>query len=213
MQKLKRGLNSEVKKFTVILIIFFGIGLYFYWPEKVITYPAGITAAEQPFQTNVVQNKVWQKDGFNFLALAEYKITARVLSKNTFSVGKESKISPLDLALGWGPMSDQEVIDKITVTQSNRWYRWQTDSYPIPREQIILNSANVHIIPKDKLVEKQFDNVYKGGLIKMTGYLVEVTTDDGWHWRSSLRRDDTGGGSCQLIWVEELTILDKKNQL
>lgn len=202
-----------MKKLIIFLIVLSGIGLYLFWPEKVITYPAGITAPEQPIQSNVAKNREWQQDEFNFKALAEYKITARVLSRNTFSIGKESKISPIDLALGWGPMSDQDVMDRIKVTQSNRWYHWQTDSYPIPRQEIMLNSANVHIIPKDKSIEKQFDKVYKGSLIEMIGYLVEVTTADGWHWRSSLRRDDTGGGSCELIWVEELKVLDKKSQI
>ena len=107
-------------------------------------------------------------------------------------------------------MSDQVVIDKIEVTQSNRWYHWETKSYPIPRQEISLNSANVHIIPKDESVEEKIDNVYKGSLIEMSGYLVEVTADHGWHWRSSLRRDDTAGGSCELFWAEDLTILDSE---
>ena len=154
--------------------------------------------------------KEWQKDEFNIKALAEYKIKARVLSRNNFSIGKESKLSPVDFALGWGPMSDQDVIDKIKVSQSNRWYHWETKSYPIPRQEISLNSANVHIIPKDDLLENKLSDVYKGSLIEMSGYLVEVTAEDGWHWKSSVRRDDTAGGSCELFWVEELTILDNE---
>jgi hypothetical protein len=71
----------------------------------------------------------------------------------------------------------------------------------------MLNSANVHIIPKDNTLEKTFNNVYKGSLIELKGYLVEVRTDDGWRWVSSLKRDDTGGGSCELFWVEEVIIL------
>lgn len=196
-----------MKKSVLVLLILAAAGVYFFWPEKVITYPAGVLAPDQPVQINLNENKVWQVDEFKFKALAEYKIKARILSRNNFSVGKESKISPLDLALGWGHMSDQSVIDRIQITQSNRWYHWKTDSYPISRNEIMLNSANVHIIPKDKIVEKIFNNVYKGSLVEMKGYLVEVKTDDGWRWISSLRRDDTGGGSCELFWVEDVTIL------
>jgi hypothetical protein len=196
-----------MKKVLLIIIVIAASLAYLFWPEKVIQYPAGVLAHEQPFQKNLNENKVWQIDEFNFKALAEYKIKARVLSRNTFSVGKESKISPLDLVLGWGPMSDQSVIDRIQVTQRNRWYHWKTDSYPIPMNEIMLNSANVHIIPKDNTLEKTFNNVYKGSLIELKGYLVEVRTDDGWRWVSSLKRDDTGGGSCELFWVEEVIIL------
>jgi len=190
---------------AIFLIVTF---TYFFWPEKVISYPSGQTAPDESIQQNLILKKEWQKDEFNIKALAEYKIKARVLSRNNFSIGRESKISPVDFALGWGPMSDQDVIDKIEVTQSNRWYHWETETYPLPNREISLNSANVHIIPKDDLIEDKIDEVNKGSLIEMKGYLVELNADDGWHWRSSLRRDDTAGGSCELFWVEELTILD-----
>lgn len=197
-----------MKKIILSSFVIIGLLTYFFWPDKVITFPAGITAPDQPSQIVAPENKQWNKEEFNVTPLAEYKIKARVLSRNNFSVGKESKISPVDLALGWGPMSDQSVIDQIDISQRNRWYRWETDSYPIPRQDIISNSANVHIIPANKLIEKKLNKVYKGSLVEMKGYLVEIKTDDGWYWRSSLRRDDTGGGSCELFWVEELIVLD-----
>ncbi len=196
-----------MKKIIFTSLILVVVVAYFFWPEKVISYPAGQTAPDKPIQQNLVSNKEWQQDEFNLKTLAEYKIKARVLSRNNFSIGRESKISPVDFALGWGPMSDQAIIDKIEVSQSNRWYHWKTETYPLPNREILLNSANVHIIPKDDLIEDKLNEVYKGSLIEMQGYLVEVTMDDGWHWRSSLRRDDTAGGSCELFLVEDLTIL------
>lgn len=198
-----------MKKVVLPLVLLVIILVYFFYPEKVITYPAGVTAPDQPVQMNLKEQKEWDLDDFHFKALAEYQIKARALSRNNFSVGKESEISPFDLALGWGAMSDQSTIDKIDISQSNRWYRWKADILPLPKREISLNSANVHIIPKDDTIEEKFDKVYKGSLIEMKGYLVEVTTADGWRWRSSLRRDDTAGGSCELFWVDDLVILDK----
>ncbi len=197
---------SKKLLFLVPLVL---LAVYTFWPEKVITYPPGITAKEQPIQSKLTTNKVWQKDEFTIKALAEYQLKARVLSRNNFSIGRESKLSPLDLALGWGPMSDQDIIDKIEITQSNRWYHWETESHPISYNEISLNSANVHIIPANETIEDKLDNVYKGSLVFVKGSLVEVTAKGGWHWTSSLRRDDTAGGSCELFWVEELEILDR----
>jgi hypothetical protein len=196
-------------KKLIFLVPFIILLAYFIWPEKTITYPAGITAPEQPVQNNLSITKEWQKDGYTIKALAEYKIKARVLSRNNFSIGRESDLSPLDLALGWGPMSDQSVIDKIKITQSNRWYHWETDSSPIPLNQVSLNSANVHIIPNNEDVENKLENVYKGSLIEMKGYLVSINAKDGWHWQSSLKRDDTGGGSCELFLVDTLENFDE----
>lgn len=198
-----------MKKGLIALVLLVIVLVYLFYPETVITYPAGVTAPDQPKQKNLIEGKLWQVGEFNLKALAEYQIKARVLSRNNFSLGKESEISPFDLALGWGPMSDQSVIDKIDISQSNRWYRWRADVLPIPAREISLNSANVHIIPKDETIEDKFDDVYSGSLIEMKGYLVEISTAEGWRWKSSLKRDDTAGGSCELFWVEDLTIHDK----
>lgn len=202
-------IKNKMKK-LIILIPLIILVAYFVWPEKTITYPAGITAPDQPVQNNLSITKEWQKDEYTIKALAEYKIKARVLSRNNFSIGRESNLSPVDLALGWGPMSDQSVIDKIKITQSNRWYHWETNASPIPLNQVSLNSANVHIIPNNEEVENKLDDVYKGSLIEMKGYLVSINAKDGWHWQSSLRRDDTGGGSCELFLVDELENFDEQ---
>ena len=197
-----------MKKSLISLPLLLIILIYFFYPEKVITFPPGITAPDQPKQTNLSIKKEWTVGEFSIEALAEYAIKARVLSRNNFSLGKESKLSPFDLALGWGPMSDQRIIDRIDISQRNRWYHWHSDDLPIPSRDVSLNSANVHIIPKDEAIEDQFDEVYRGSLVDMKGYLVKVTTAGGWHWVSSLKRNDVGGGSCELFWVEEVSVLN-----
>jgi len=197
-----------MKKLLIASVLLILVLVYFLYPETHITYPPGVTAPTAPQQTNLTSGKQWTEGEYTIEALAEYKIKARVLSRNNCSFGKESDLSPFDLALGWGRMSDQSVIDKIDISQRNRWYHWQADVLPIPKKEISLNSANVHIIPKDETIEDKFDKVYKGSLIEMKGYLVKVTTVGGWRWVSSLRRDDTRGGSCELFWVEDVTVLD-----
>jgi len=39
--------------------------------------------------------------------------------------------------------------------------------------------------------------------------LVEVKAQDGWTWRSSLSREDTGNGACELMLVEEVRLIFK----
>lgn len=198
-----------MKKILVTSAILAIVLIYLFYPKTVIKYPPGETAPLQPKQANLINNKKWTFGEYTIEALAQYDVKARVLSRNNYSLGKESELSPFDLALGWGPMSDQCVIDKIDISQRNRWYHWRASILPIPRDQITKNSANTHIIPQNEDVEDKFDKVYKGSLVEMKGYLVKVTAAKGWHWESSLRRDDTGGGSCELFWVEDLAVFDK----
>jgi len=39
--------------------------------------------------------------------------------------------------------------------------------------------------------------------VKLSGYLVDVRGDDGWSISTSMTREDTGAGACEVIWVEE----------
>ena len=43
--------------------------------------------------------------------------------------------------------------------------------------------------------------------VRIDGWLVEAKAGDGWHWRSSLTRKDTGAGACEVIFVRELQVL------
>ena len=64
------------------------------------------------------------------------------------------------------------------------------------------NSANTHIIPANTQVASQIQSMRPGQVIELNGYLVNASAPDGWRWRSSLTRKDTGAGACELFWVE-----------
>lgn len=148
-----------------------------------------------------------QRDGYTIEPLASYEVRGRVLSIERYRMGREADLSPLDFALGWGPMSDAAVIDRLSISQSGRWYhyRWE-GSPPIEPSVMAKSSANTHLVPADDLVKKRLLNVRKGAVVKLSGYLINVRHNDGWTWRSSLSRDDTGGGSCELMWVTDVHV-------
>ena len=56
------------------------------------------------------------------------------------------------------------------------------------------------------MVEHELKNIRQGDIVTLKGYLVRVEAKDGWRWKSSLTREDTGGGACELIFVEDLEI-------
>ena len=146
-------------------------------------------------------------DGYTIKPVAQYSIRAKVLSTERYRFGREADLSPLDLALGWGPMSDATNIEKLNISQSNRWYffSWKK-SPPISSDLIMKTSANTHMIPANADIKSRLLNIKKGEVVRLEGYLVNVTHADGWTWRTSLSRDDGGGGSCELMWVTDITI-------
>lgn len=136
--------------------------------------------------------------------LAEFSLEARVLSRERYRYGREAELSPWDFALGWGRMADPDIADQFSIRQSGRWYHWRTDRLPIPRSEVETSSANMHLIPATDRVREALDRVDTGSTLRLRGFLVEARGEDGWRWRSSLTRGDTGNGACEVILVTEV---------
>ena len=137
-------------------------------------------------------------------AVEPFSIDARVLSRRDYRSGREAELSPTDLALGWGPMSEPRIIDHFDIRQSNRWYLWQAQTLPISRADIERHSANMHLIPASETAADQLARVRQGERIRIHGTLVDVTAPDGWRWRTSRSRSDTGQGACELILLDRI---------
>lgn len=188
------------------ILLFVGLvsyGGFQHYHHRPIIHGAGEIAPSEPVQSSSSADNI-QLNGFMLTALADYSIEARVLSREDYSTGITSELSPTDLALGWGPMSDEAVLDKIDISQGNRWFYWRADKLPIPQHEIEIHAANTHIIPANDSVRRQLSNIKVGQLVKIKGLLVEAKRADGWRWRSSLSREDVGNGACELIYVTQL---------
>lgn len=134
--------------------------------------------------------------------LAGFSVDARVLSSRRYQDDREADFAPVDLALGWGRMRDDDVLSMLQVGQQNRWYytRW-TESPPIPINQVRLESANMHMIPANRDIAQALSAIKPGQRVRIDGWLVEVQAKDGWRWRSSTTRSDHGPGGCEVIQV------------
>jgi hypothetical protein len=196
-----------VKKILALLLVLSSAG--FVWRQSGdIRRAPGVLAPKDPQQTNfTTPQPPIQKDGWTLQPLAAYRIEARVLSKTHYSGDDVSTLSPYDLALGWGRMSDSAVLDHLTITQSNRFSRWECfGDTPIPESELVSHSANNHLIPADDAIKDKIAALRPGSLVKISGYLVEANHPQADHsWRSSLTRDDSGEGACEIIYVREIS--------
>lgn len=176
------------------------------WDSTPIEHPPGILVAERPLQVDL-QPSTFMLDDYQLTRKASFEIRARVLSKEPYYLNRTADLSPIDLALGWGVMSDTAVLKQIDISQSARWYRTKYDlPPPIPEQQIIFNSSNMHMIPARMDIERSLKNLREGDIVSIRGYLVDVDHDSGWYWRSSMSRLDTGDGACELVFVESLSV-------
>ena len=176
------------------------------WDRKPITHPPGILAAEMPAQVNVEPSSFALGD-YQVTKKARFEVRARVLATERYYLNREADLSPIDLALGWGMMSDQALLDQLEISQSSRWYRWKYDqSIPASNQQIIASSSNMHMIPAGASVERSLMELREGDIIVIQGFLVDVDHESGWLWRTSMSRTDTGKGACEIVYVESIAV-------
>lgn len=145
--------------------------------------------------------------GYEIEDLESFQLSARLLSKRAYATGREAELSPLDLAVAWGPMAVNEKSNQLQVSQRNRWFYWRAEQLPLPRSQLESSMANIHIIPATEVVAQAVDSLPVGAMIELEGKLVEVRGSDGWRWRSSLSRFDTGDKSCELLVLQKVVVL------
>ena len=177
------------------------------WENREIVHPSGVLVAESPVQEALAGSPAIRVDDFVLSPRASFRIRARVLSREKYYLGDEADLSPIDLALGWGVMSDQAVLDRIRITQGGRWY-FTLYEYPapIPDREIIRHSGNMHLIPANGWVGDRVADVRVGDVVQLRGFLVDVDRSDGFRWRTSLTRNDTGGGSCEIFYLEHIFV-------
>lgn len=175
--------------------------------HRPVAHDPGVLVAEVPLQENLGGSvSSLTKGEYTIKPLAKFSLSARVLSRADYSWDRESALVPVDLALGWGRMSDSSVLDKIDVSQSGRFYFWRVREFPIPEREIIESSANMHLIPADKSVLRDIERARTGDIVSFDGYLVEADGPNGYRWVSSLSRSDSGAGACELVWVEHFNV-------
>jgi hypothetical protein len=179
--------------------------LYLLWTRSV-TFPPGVVVAEEPRQEAVQGLAAWQQQGFTLQPLATYQIRARLLGREPYWVDAVAKLAPVDLAVGWGPMSDQAVLDNLSWSQGHRFWQYQPwrKEWPIPIEEVNSHSANMHIIPATSGILSAIRMTRTGSIVRLSGMLIEATyPGNPKPWRSSLSRTDSGAGACEIMWVNE----------
>jgi hypothetical protein len=174
-----------------------------YWRQSQETFnrPDGVLVKEAPIQGEP-KRRSWQEGENYFTPLAYFELRARVISTNWFWFDREKELSPVDLLLAWGAMSDSRNLRKLKIGHSARFYGFSVKQ-DIDPASVMRQMSNVHIVPASQKLKEKLRLVKVDDIIRLVGHLVKITRQDGWSWSSSTSREDTGSGSCELVYLEE----------
>jgi hypothetical protein len=198
---------SNPRYLGIILVASVPFAIYHYVTTRPVERSAGVLVAGDPEQTDPDSAAPIADEGFVLQPRARFTADARVLSRERYHMGKLSDVSPLDIAVGWGPMSDSAVLADLDISQGNRFYYWHYDDEPpIPREVIQSHSANWHLLPATDAVWHSLRGIRVGDVVHLEGLLVDVESGETGGVRTSLTRDDTGPGACEIIYVDAVSI-------
>lgn len=196
-----------------ILIAFGAINWFLY--EREIAHPPGILINQMPQVSDTLRSPWVDGDGLRYQPVARLEISARLLSRNNVSLGSWDHISPVDLGLGWGAMSDSAILDQLDIAQYNaplggsrflafnirddaeirHWTRKR-------RAELFRQLTHVHAIPASSEIAEQLKHMRPGLLIKLDGLLVNVTDPQG---RALLKTSTIlGDHDCEIMWVRSI---------
>ena len=204
----------------IIILIFAALaGLYYYYNKPTLAQIDGtaIDASRNPIQHNLIRPKSFEKNKgiLNLMInpMAKYSISARILAKKRYVRGWESEVSPWDIVFGWGDAANLLYTKNLDIRQTVRWYSYKISTdIPMEPQYIVSHTSNNHIVPANDNIRKAILFLKEFDIVHLEGYLVNITGKRGnkyVSWISSLSREDTGNGACEIFYVEKVKIGEK----
>ncbi len=79
-------------------------------------------------------------------------------------------------------------------------------------DYVSTHCSNNHLIPADNAIKRKIKRLKKGDHVRIQGYLVNVDAENSagkvYLWDTSVSRDDSGDGACEIIYVTNIQWLD-----
>ena len=178
-----------------------------------------VLAPDEPWQSAApARPTTYRVREYELSELAYFDATVLVLSTKAYpvsTVDKESHrslLAPMDIAVGWGAMSNPKILGNFRYYQSDRFFHFAnyvdfaTQADALKTDEHL---ANIHIIPASTAVSRALENLHPNMLVRLVGSLVEVRQVNGGSrspviWRISLSRTDQGDGACELLYLKRL---------
>jgi hypothetical protein len=169
----------------------------------------------------VITPPVWSALPFNhgdFIAyegnevqpLSSADLMGRVLAITQYPRSGFGQVSHTDLVLGWGPMSDNRVLDHLKITQADRGMDIVPDSAaPITLAAADDASISLAVYSDDFANSAALDAIRVGDVVRIVGWRMRARNASGATWEGGSGHERKGQSSA-LILVLKLQVNDDR---
>jgi len=169
---------------------------------------------EEP-QQKKVKSKTIKFKGFKLTALYSYKIKARIVHAKRYSWDNLSSIITHDFGVTWGNISKTNIFNQFSWNQKDRFLIYSIREDYLKKlggeEYVSEHIANIHLIPKDWIIEAALNKVKAYDIVEIEGYLVDLRYSNRIIY-TSIKRDDKGPGACEVIFVKKFKIINSRSK-
>jgi len=180
------------------------LGIWFFETMRPVGQPPGVLAPDPPQVTTAGEKPaIFERNGHVLTTLARFDAKARVLSVERYGRDRQARIAPMDIAIGWGTLSDTATFRGVDVAQTERRLVFKSYDPKLPDQRVAEQVVNLHVIGADAAIEKELAQLRQGNIIDVEGALVEAVSGDGWRWRGE-PRSSAPEMPGTLLWVQRL---------
>jgi hypothetical protein len=138
--------------------------------------------------------------GYSLAEVANYNGRVILLNKLRYWYDRTAKIAPFAVVVGWGKLSDNTIIDTLSITQRSRTYSWEIKGNKLTNSEVANYSENLHLIAPNSKVNRLITNAPLGAILNISGSVVKATSLDSWYFAKKF------SGKSKLLWVTDLII-------
>lgn len=175
--------------------------------DPVARLPAGFLGElvpSSPIMTPLDQSFDILRMGFRVRAVSEMSFRSVILSRRRYFFDR-FRISPMDLVLGWGALSNPSVFRSLRVSTSRPDIHVRKTSDQEFDPELIMSSMSLfHIIPSRISVWDDLSRLRRNNIVDLSGFLCEVTDLDG--ERHPYRSVSASGTWRYILLVEAVSL-------
>ena len=216
--KIEKWVAWTIKASVLLLIVLALYGTPLPSPDEVLPE----IARNLPIQENIMDKDPYSKEyaslRYTFTPHASYEIWGLIVSlhqsDSALDISHEfDPANTTDVCVVWGKNIEKGRYLNVTYDHGDFtcYYKWDGPVIPDFQADALSNS---HLIPTTLAQSKLIQSLQVGDQIHVTGTLADytVTNESGeivGQRRTSLVRNDTGNGACEILLLSEVEILKR----